>query len=116
MEASDLIRIMQFGDSALPIGAFTFSNGVESAIQKGVVHDKETLKSFVHTSLSVAAHSDCIAIVAAHRAAIAQDNDTLAKVDWAVHNRKLNEEARIMTTRMGKNSLKSQSIFLRTHK
>ncbi len=34
MEASDLIRIMQFGDSALPIGAFTFSNGVESAIQK----------------------------------------------------------------------------------
>lgn len=102
MEASDLIRIMQFGDSALPIGAFTFSNGVESAIQKSVVHNKETLKSFVHTSLKVAAHSDCIAIVAAHRATLAQDSDTLAKIDWAVNNRKLNEEARIMTTRMGK--------------
>lgn len=102
MKASDLIRIMQFGDSALPIGAFTFSNGVESAIQKGVVHDKETLKSFVRTSLNVAASSDGIAVVAAHRAVIAQDNEALINIDWAVHNRKLNEEARIMTTRMGK--------------
>ncbi|WP_392552567.1 urease accessory protein UreF [Orbus wheelerorum] len=102
MNASDLIKIMQFGDSALPIGAFTFSNGVESAIQKGIVHDKHTLKSFVATSLNVAANSDCIAVVAAHRAATAQDHDALVKIDWAVHNRKLNEEARLMTTRMGK--------------
>ena len=42
MNASDLIRIMQFGDSVLPVGAFTFSNGVESAIQTGVVHDVPT--------------------------------------------------------------------------
>lgn len=102
MKASDLIRIMQFSDSALPIGAFTFSNGVESAIQTGVVHDKETLKSFVHTSLKIAASSDGIAVVAAHRATLAQDHDALIKIDWAVNNRKLNEEARLMTTRMGK--------------
>ncbi len=44
MNASDLIRIMQFGDSVLPVGAFTFSNGVESAIQTGVVRDVPTLK------------------------------------------------------------------------
>ncbi|MEI6984228.1 urease accessory protein UreF, partial [Klebsiella pneumoniae] len=27
-----LIRVLQFGDSVLPVGAFTFSCGVESAI------------------------------------------------------------------------------------
>lgn len=51
MNASDLIRIMQFGDSVLPVGAFTFSNGVESAIQTGVVRDVPTLKGFVLTAL-----------------------------------------------------------------
>ncbi|EKT53432.1 urease accessory protein UreF [Providencia sneebia] len=114
MKASDLIRIMQFSDSALPIGAFTFSNGVESAIQTGVVHDKETLKSFVHTSLKVAANSDGIAVVAAHRATLAQDNDALIKIDWSVNNRKLNEEARLMTTRMGK-KLTEISIHIFEH-
>lgn len=102
MKASELIRIMQFGDSALPIGAFTFSNGVEAAIQTGVVHDSDTLKSFVRTSLQQAAQCDAIAVVAAHRAALAKNHDELMKIDWAVNNRKLNEEARLMTVRMGK--------------
>lgn len=102
MKASQLINILQFADSALPIGAFTFSNGVESAIQTGVVHDAPSLKSFVRTALSQAAQCDGIAVVAAHRAALADDHHELKKIDWAVNNRKLNEEARLMTVRMGK--------------
>lgn len=102
MKAADLIRIMQFGDSALPVGAFTFSNGVESAIQTGVVHDAETLKGFVRTALKQAASGDGIAVIAAHRAVLAGDNDAILRVDRAVNNRKLNEEARLMATRMGK--------------
>lgn len=122
MKASELIRVLQFADSALPIGGFTFSNGVEAAIQKGVVHDKESLKSFVRTSLEVAAHTDGIALTAAHRAVIQAfpterlsmnqcefESDQvkalmaqLIRIDRAVLNRKLNEEARLMTTRMGK--------------
>lgn len=102
MKASELIRIMQFGDSALPIGAFTFSNGVESAIQTGVVHNADTLKGFIRTALKQAAACDGIAVVAAHRAALSQNHDQLIMIDWAVNNRKLNEEARLMATRMGK--------------
>lgn len=102
MKASELIRILQFADSALPIGAFTFSNGVESAIQTGVVHDEHTLKDFVRTSLKQAAQCDGIAVVAAHRAVLADNRNDLIKIDWAVNNRKLNEEARLMTVRMGK--------------
>ncbi len=102
MKASELIRIMQFGDSALPIGAFTFSNGVEAAIQTGVVNDTNSLKSFVRTALKQAAECDGIALVAAHRAALTENHQDLMKIDWAVNNRKLNEEARLMTVRMGK--------------
>ncbi len=39
MNAIQLIRILQFADSVLPVGAFAFSNGVESAIQAGIVRD-----------------------------------------------------------------------------
>ncbi|WP_145558920.1 urease accessory protein UreF [Yersinia mollaretii] len=102
MNASDLIRIMQFGDSVLPVGAFTFSNGVESAIQTGVVHDVATLKGFVLTALKQAASCDGMGVVAAHRAVMADDRDGIIRADWAVNNRKLNEESRLMATRMGK--------------
>ena len=102
MNASDLIRIMQFGDSVLPVGAFSFSNGVESAIQTGIVHDVDSLKGFVLTALKQAASCDGMGVVAAHRAAVADDRDAILRADWAVNNRKLNEESRLMATRMGK--------------
>ncbi len=102
MNASDLIRIMQFGDSVLPVGAFTFSNGVESAIQTGIVHDVATLKGFVLTALKQAASCDGMGVVVAHRAVVADDRDGIIRADWAVNNRKLNEESRLMATRMGK--------------
>ena len=103
MKAADLIRIMQFGDSALPVGAF-YSNGVESAIPDGCgFYDAETLKGLSATALKQAASGDGIAVVAAHRAVLAGDNDAILRVDRAVNNRKLNEEARLMATRMGKN-------------
>ena len=41
---TDLLRLLQFGDSMLPVGAFSFSNGLESAVQQGVVHDAATLR------------------------------------------------------------------------
>ena len=114
MNASDLIRIMQFGDSVLPVGAFTFSNGVESAIQTGVVHDVPTLKGFVLTALKQAASCDGMGVVAAHRAVMADDRDGIIRADWAVHNRKLNEESRLMATRMGK-KLAEMSIHVVEH-
>ncbi len=55
MNAVQLIRILQFADSVLPVGAFAFSNGVESAIQAGIVRDVDTLKSFTRTALQQAA-------------------------------------------------------------
>jgi urease accessory protein len=45
-DAAQLLRMLQFGDSMLPVGAFAFSGGLESAIQKGVVRDAATLQAF----------------------------------------------------------------------
>jgi urease accessory protein len=97
-----LSRMLQFGDSMFPIGAFAFSSGLESAIQEGVVTNAATLRAFARTALEQAARGDCIALIAAHRAATAGDVDTLAQIDAQVYARKLSDEARTMSVRMGK--------------
>lgn len=98
----DLLHLLQFGDSALPIGGFSFSNGLESAIQQGLVHDPEGLREFVQTAMRQSATSDGIALLCARRAADAHDTLTLMTIDRAVFERKLNEETRLMTVRMGR--------------
>lgn len=100
--APDMARLLQFGDSMLPIGGFAFSGGLESAVQKRVVTDAQTLESFARTAIEQAAMGDGIAVVCAHRAALAGDVDELVRIDRLVHARKLSSETRTMTLRMGK--------------
>ncbi|CAI2516731.1 urease accessory protein UreF [Serratia ficaria] len=102
MNAVRLIRILQFADSVLPVGAFAFSNGVESAIQAGIVHDAATLQAFTRTALLQAAGGDGRAVVASCRALQNHARETVIDNDWALFNRKLNEESRSMVVRMGK--------------
>ena len=96
------MHLLQFGDSTLPVGAFSFSNGLESAIQVGVVHDLVTLRQFVRTTVKQAATLDGIAVLTAFRAAQENDDCAIDRADRAVYNRKLNEEMRTMTVRMGR--------------
>jgi urease accessory protein len=100
--ATHLARMLQFGDSTLPIGSFSFSNGLESAIQKRVVTDTETLLDFTRTAVEQAARGDGIGLVCAHRAALAGDIEEVVRIDLRVHARKLSGETRAMSVRMGK--------------
>jgi urease accessory protein len=97
-----MLRILQFGDSLLPVGAFSFSNGLESAIQLGIVHDRQSLGDFVRVTVEQAATSDGIAVLSAFRAASTNSESEIDRADQAVFNRKLNEEMRTMTVRMGR--------------
>ena len=96
------MRALQFGDSTLPTGAFTFSHGLESAIERGLVKDAASLHSFVKTAVEQAASGDAIAVLHACRAVHQGDLQRLLEIDRSVHNRKLNEEFRSMTVRTGK--------------
>ena len=99
---TELMRVLQFGDSLLPVGAFSFSNGLESAVQFGVVRDLDTLRGFVRGAVEQAATSDGVALLNAFRAAESSNTRGIDLADHAVFNRKLNEEMRTMTVRMGR--------------
>ena len=100
--AAYLARMLQFGDSVFPIGGFSFSTGLESAIQTGVVADAFTLRAFARTAVEQAARGDGIALVVAHGAAVVGDVDALIRIDAQVYSRKLSHETRVMSVRMGK--------------
>jgi urease accessory protein len=97
-----LMRVLQFGDSLLPIGSFSFSNALESAVNEDVVRDAATLSEFVLTLTRRAATSDGIALLEAHRGARELNIERIVLADRAVLERKLAEETRTMTVRMGR--------------
>ncbi len=99
---SRVARLLQFGDSMFPIGAFSFSCGLEFAIQKGVVRDRASLHAFARTALEQAERGDGIALIAAHRAAAAGDVEALLAIDRQVFTRKPSDEIRTMSVRMGR--------------
>lgn len=102
MTLLDTARALQFGDSALPVGAFSFSSGLEAAVAARVVTDAATLEEFVCTARRQATTGDAIAVLAAHRAARGDDLAGIVEADEAVLLRKLNEEARGATLKMGR--------------
>ena len=95
-------RTLQFGDSALPIGAFSFSSGLETAVAEGCVTDEASLEEFVRTACRQGATGDGVAVLAAHRATDAGQLSGVLEADEAVYTRRFNDEARDATVRMGR--------------
>ncbi|MCC8115276.1 MAG: urease accessory protein UreF [Bacteroidales bacterium] len=97
-----LMHLLQFTDSAFPVGTFSFSNGLETAAHIGIVHDADTLEQYTRSVALQGALSDGVAALLAYRAAKARDYDTILKVDQEIMLFKMNDEARLMLQRMGK--------------
>ena len=102
MTLTQIIHLLQFADSALPVGAFAFSNSLETAVEQRIVHDAATLCRFVDAVLRQSATTDGIAALAARRATLSADYEALCDIDARLLRCKLNEELRQMNCRMGR--------------
>ncbi|MCH5238817.1 MAG: urease accessory protein UreF [Muribaculaceae bacterium] len=97
-----VMRLLQFTDSAFPVGTFTFSNGLETASFEKVVTDAKTLEAFTRSQSHQAAYSDGVAALHAFRAFKAGSIEKCLEIDKYLYAFKMNDEARQMATRMGK--------------
>ncbi|MCH5218839.1 MAG: urease accessory protein UreF [Muribaculaceae bacterium] len=97
-----VMQLLQFTDSAFPVGTFSFSNGLETAAFEKMVTGKETLHAFARSQAWQAAFTDGVAAIHAFRAATKGDFKGVLKSDSELMLSKMNEEARTMLTRMGK--------------
>lgn len=97
-----VMRLLQFTDSTFPVGTFSFSNGLETASFEKMVYDAETLENFTRAQSHQAAFSDGVAAIHTHRAFLNDDYDSVKEMDRYLIMFKMNAEARLMITRMGK--------------
>ena len=47
MSALSLVRLLQLSSPALPVGAYSYSQGLESAIEAGIVVDEKTAQQWI---------------------------------------------------------------------
>ena len=97
-----MMQLLQFTDSAFPVGTFSFSNGLETAAFEKMVKDKTTLRDFARSQAWQAAFTDGIAALHAFRAFNDGDMEGILRSDSELMLSKMNDEARTMLTRMGK--------------
>jgi urease accessory protein len=55
MQSTTLLRLLQLASPSLPIGTYTYSQGLESSIEAGWVKDEESARTWITESLGVVA-------------------------------------------------------------
>src|ERR1700680_3341945 len=82
-----LYRLMTWLSPSYPLGAFSYSHGLEYAVEAGLVRDRQSLSSFVATAVEAGAgRSDGALLAAAFQAAAAEDRvalDDLVELGFA---------------------------------
>ncbi|MDE5713712.1 MAG: urease accessory protein UreF [Muribaculaceae bacterium] len=101
-DLTKVMRLLQFTDSTFPVGTFSFSNGLETAAFENIVTNAETLEEFARSQARQAAFSDGVAALQAYRACIQGNYSYCKECDHYLMMFKMNAEARMMITRMGK--------------
>jgi len=83
--ASDLVKLMTWLSPAFPVGAFTYSHGLEWAVEDGTVRDRDGLAAWVGDVVRHGAgRSDAVLLARAYRTAAAgRAADLVATADLA---------------------------------
>jgi urease accessory protein len=101
-----LLQLIWLASPALPVGGFSYSEGLEAAVEARLVHDEasagEWLVQQLHASL---ARADLAVVGSAVVAARAHDSERLASLDAWVRQTRETSELRQQTEQMGRSLL-----------
>jgi urease accessory protein len=98
-----LLRLVWLASPALPVGGFSYSEGLEPAVEAGLVHDEASAAEWITHQLHLSvARADLAVVGAAVMAARAQDPERLAQLDAWVRQTRETSELRLQTEQMGK--------------
>jgi urease accessory protein len=81
LQPASLYRLMAWLSPAFPVGAFSYSSGIEWAVEAGDITNAETLKAWLSVMLSAGGgYCDAVLFVHAHCAASGPDDSALRAV------------------------------------
>ncbi|MCW3092653.1 MAG: Urease accessory protein ureF [Ferruginibacter sp.] len=97
-----LLSLLQLSDPALPVGGYAHSNGLETYVQQGVVHNKDTACRFVTEMLTRSLQfTDAAFVSLAMDAAAAEDFQIIIALDEECSAVKLPKEIRQASQKLG---------------
>jgi urease accessory protein len=105
-EPAALLHLLWLASPALPVGAFSYSEGLEAAVDAGVVHDEASAARWLLNQLELAqARAELPLVLRAHAAALQLDAAALqACNDWVLQTRETSESLQ-QTQQMGRSLL-----------
>lgn len=103
MDTERTLRMMWLASTTLPVGGFSYSEGLEAAVDAGLVRDEAQALDWLRGQLTLTlARSDLPVVLRAHRAWWARDLESLRAVQgWILATRE-SSELRQQTLQMGR--------------
>jgi len=103
LEPAALYRLMAWLSPAYPVGAFSYSSGIEWAVEAGDIADAASLKAWLAVMIGEGSgFCDAVLFAHAHRAVAAKDNAALAKVAELAAAFTSSKERHLETTAQGR--------------
>jgi urease accessory protein len=102
LPSPDLYRLMAWLSPAYPVGAYSYSSGIEWAVEAGDIKDAETLKAWLAVMLADGGgFCDAVLFAHAHRAVAGEDDGALSAVAELASAFAPSKERHLETTAQG---------------
>jgi urease accessory protein len=96
------VRLLQLASPALPVGAYTYSQGLEQAVDAGIVRDEAGALRWIGDALALAVGRwEAPAVVRLHAAWADADDATIVRIDREFVASRESAELRAETLQMG---------------
>ncbi|MDO8903344.1 urease accessory protein UreF [Hydrogenophaga sp.] len=104
--SAGLLQILWLASPTLPVGGFSYSEGLEAAVEVGAVSDETTAANWLADQLHLSlARSDLAVVAQAIRAWQANDLPRIQQLNTWVLNTRETQEFRLQTEQMGRSLL-----------
>lgn len=100
--------VLQMNDSLFPIGGYSHSYGLETYIQKGIVHDAQTAKKYLEMKLRYNfLYTDLLAVRLSYEAATQKNLEEIKKLEELMEASRIPEEIRNASRKLGSRFVKT---------
>ncbi|KAA2238590.1 urease accessory protein UreF [Chitinophaga agrisoli] len=106
-----MLALLHLSDPGLPIGGYSHSNGLETYVQQGLVHNAATAEAWIHSMLANnLRYNDAAFVSLAYDAAMQEDLGALLQLDEECTALKVAKEIRQASQKLG---IRLQKVFSR---